>query len=271
MYPEDHDILEALKLELDFIDTAEGLGLGPAGLLQQGSLFRNSPVCADLRNSNPIDPCSRCPLLGFVPAHRRFESVPCHHIPLNAAGETIAMIDFLNQQYRLYRVVKRWLQSAIGWLEQDRASNRGLAALLLQGYHDPLDGLRPLLEGLGVQTLRAKTCREASKVLKSSSPPPLLFTEPILPDGTWSDVLDLLKEGGTAAALVVVSSEVDKTLAIEVIERGAFDCLVSPVAVLDLAHIVRCAVWSPCPRRRNAVRAASGGNLPPSLRSNQPQ
>ena len=264
MNPANHDIVEALKLELEFIEMAELLGVGPAGLLQQGSIFHNSPICANLRKSDPADPCSRCPLLAFVPAHRRFESVPCHHIPLNATGETIATIDFRNQQYRLYGGVKHWLRSAIVWLEQDRDSNRGLAALLVDGYGDPLDGLRLLLEGLGIQTLHANTCREASTLLGAVSQPPLLFTEPILPDGSWADVLDLLKEARKASALVVVSSEVDKMLAIDVIERGAFDCLVSPVAVLDLAHIVRCALSSPCPRRRTAIRIASLNNSPPA-------
>jgi CheY-like chemotaxis protein len=243
-----HDILEALELVLAFLDNAERQGIGPATLLQQRALFRNSPLCTDLRNSHFIDPCSHCPLLGFVPAHRRFETLPCHHIPLNADGETITRIDFLNQQYKLYRLVKDWLQSAMRCLEQARNSNRGVEVLLLH-QDGPLAGLRSLLDALGVQTVRTKTMRQASKLLEGPSLPSLLFTEPILPDGTWSDILDRLKKERIATALVVVSSEVDKELAIEVIERGAFDWLMYPVGVLGLAHIVRSALWSSCPRQ----------------------
>jgi ActR/RegA family two-component response regulator len=238
------DILEALRAELAFINQAERLGLGPATLLNQGSLFRNSPICLNLGNPKPIYPCGQCSLMGFVPAERRSESLPCYHIPLNAKGETIAMIDMHNKQYRLYQVVKDWLQKVVVWLERDRAENKTVDALLLHGDHEPLSALRPLLEGLGIHTSRASSCEEVSQVLQRVNVPSLLFTEPILSDGTWLNVLELLNETRTKIAVIVVSHAVDKKLAMDFIERGGFECLVSPVTVLDLAYIVRCAVWS---------------------------
>jgi hypothetical protein len=250
VYAGTDDVVEALKRELSFINEAESRGIGPAGLLREGPVFRNSPLCTELRNAH-FDSCSHCPLLGFVPATRRFEDVPCHHIPLNASGETVATIDFLNQQYRVYGLLRNWLQSAIERIERARESNRGFEALLLYAQDDRLAGLRPLLEALGLQTSRAKTLKELSNLLESPiTRPSLLLTEPILPDGTWLDVLEILKKESAAAALVVVSTEVDRKLPIEVLEQGAFDCLVYPVAVPDLAHIVRCALWSSCLRRR---------------------
>jgi CheY-like chemotaxis protein len=143
--------------------------------------------------------------MAFVPAHRRSESLPCHHIPLNASGETIAAIEMRDKQYRPHRVVKDWLQAVIGWVERARAENQGLVALLLYGKHDSLGVLRFLLESLGVSTLGASTCAEAWDVLESVNQPRLLFTEPILSDGTWSDVLHRLKETGTTAIVIVVS------------------------------------------------------------------
>lgn len=90
---------------------------------------------------------------------------------------------------------------------------------------------------------------EVSHVFDGGNPPPLLFTEPILSDGTWADVLDLVKERGTTSPVIVVSDQVDQKLAIEVIESGAFNYLVSPVTILELVHVVRSALWhSRCDR-----------------------
>ncbi|HEV2176173.1 MAG TPA: hypothetical protein VGW33_03075 [Terriglobia bacterium] len=180
-----------------------------------------------------------------MPARHRSDSVPCHHIPLNGRGETIEAIEARNQPEKLDGAVKYWLQSAIGWLERDRRSNKGLTALLVYDRSEPLDVLGPILENLGLSVIRARTCREARQVLESVTLPSLLFTEPSLPDGTWADIFDRTGVGRAAIAVIVVSQQVDLKLCMEVIDRGAYDCLVPPVAVFDLAHIVRCAARRP--------------------------
>jgi hypothetical protein len=251
------DILEALRLELNFVREAERLGFLPTLLLKRGSLFPNSPICPNFGKPNPSYPCSHCPLIDFVPADCRSESLPCQQIPLNASGDTLAMIGTRDKQYKLYQGLKDWLQTVIGWLEQDRADNEGVGALLLHGRDEPLGPLGLQLKSLGVHTLHTSTCQEAVRLLEGVNRPPLLFTEPIVSDGTWSDVLDLLSERRIRASVVVVSCDIARKLAIDVVERGAFDCLVSPVDILSLAHIVRCAVWRSYSGSRPATRAAN--------------
>ena len=57
----------------------------------------------------------------FVPSERRSEDVPCHHIPLNRSGETIASIEDRDRQQQLEDYVKDWLRSTIKRLEAERA------------------------------------------------------------------------------------------------------------------------------------------------------
>jgi DNA-binding response OmpR family regulator len=95
-------------------------------------------------------------------------------------------------------------------------------------------------------------------LVQQVNPPALLFTEPILLDGTWEDVLQVVKRSGATTPVIVVSDRVDKKLAVEVIEGGAFDYLVNPVTILELVHVVRCALWHSRPDRY-AVAQASGG------------
>lgn len=58
--------------------------------------------------------------------------------------------------------------------------------------------------------------------------------------------------------LIVVRQQVNVKLRMEVIDRGAYDCLVPPVAIFDLAHIVRCdGVTGWCDEPHSAVAGAA--------------
>jgi hypothetical protein len=59
-------------------------------------------------------------LIDFVPESMRNENVPCHHIPLSPAGETVATLDSRDQQQKLEEAVIVWLRAVIARMEKER-------------------------------------------------------------------------------------------------------------------------------------------------------
>jgi hypothetical protein len=57
----------------------------------------------------------------FVPAERRGEGVPCHHIPLNEAGETVDLLEQAGGRERVDDAVKNWLRRRIAQIREERA------------------------------------------------------------------------------------------------------------------------------------------------------
>ena len=105
------DLLSALKLELKFCELGgykPARGRFPARASENDPIstflfhestpksrkelfvFRDSPSCLNYGLPVREHPCSECWLMAFVPAERRGEAVPCHHIRLNERGETVA-------------------------------------------------------------------------------------------------------------------------------------------------------------------------------------
>jgi len=56
-----------------------------------------------------------------VPAPAQGEEVPCHHIPLNAQGETVYTMERQYEQMELEEAVKNWLRATIQRIERERA------------------------------------------------------------------------------------------------------------------------------------------------------
>ena len=50
------------------------------------------------------------------------EVVPCHHIPLDEAGETIENLETADDQAKLERKVRDWLRFRIREIEEQRAT-----------------------------------------------------------------------------------------------------------------------------------------------------
>jgi hypothetical protein len=71
------------------------------------SLFQDSPNCPRYGNHSSV-PCEVCPWFRFVPAARRHCQVPCHSIPLNAAGETVETLTQGDRRRQL-EVYRDWL------------------------------------------------------------------------------------------------------------------------------------------------------------------
>jgi hypothetical protein len=130
--------LNALKLELEFCEQGgyePSVGRFPARASEndpmatvsfgkrnrekgkERSVFRDSPSCLNYGLPVREHPCSDCWLMGFVPAEKRCETVPCHHIRLNERGDTVASLVGAGHTPDVQEVVIHWLRRTIQQLE----------------------------------------------------------------------------------------------------------------------------------------------------------
>jgi hypothetical protein len=120
MAKDDRDILEILKDELEFIEKG-GYGRSVRTPWQPKSAFQDSLTCINYADPHHTHPCSECRLLEFVDREDQREQVPCHFIPLNKGGETIEMLEVEDNEAKLEREVKDWLNAKIREIEVERS------------------------------------------------------------------------------------------------------------------------------------------------------
>jgi hypothetical protein len=103
---DERDILSILESELNFLEKG-GYGRSVRTPWLSTAVFQDSPscFCFPARDHNET-----CALMQFVPLERRAEGMPCHHIPLNAAGETVDFLEHSGEQENVEDVVKNWLR-----------------------------------------------------------------------------------------------------------------------------------------------------------------
>jgi hypothetical protein len=121
-YQDAVNILEVLKAELDFLEDG-GYGRSVRTPWKPTSTFLDSPTCLNFGDPQRTEACANCPLMALVPDPNRSSSVPCHHIPLTQAGDTISTVQGWADQDELENVVRGWLRTMIKRLEEDRAVN----------------------------------------------------------------------------------------------------------------------------------------------------
>jgi len=120
MAKDDRDILELLKEELDFIEKG-GYGRSVRTPWLTKSAFQDSVTCINYGYPYRAHPCNECHLLAFVAPEHQTETVPCHHIRLSDVGETIAALEYEDNQPRLEAALKNWLRTRINQIEAQRA------------------------------------------------------------------------------------------------------------------------------------------------------
>src|SRR6266498_4829092 len=119
MSKDERDLVELLKTELDFIEKG-GYGRSVRTPWKETSPFRDSLTCVNYALPEKAHPCSECHLIDFVPADKRGEELPCHAIPLNAAGETVESLELQNNQAKLEEALKEWMRAKINEIETER-------------------------------------------------------------------------------------------------------------------------------------------------------
>jgi hypothetical protein len=119
MAKDDRDILELLNTELEFIEKG-GYGRSVRTPWKATSPFRESLTCVNYALPEKAHPCAECHLIDFVPADKRGEDLPCHAIPLNAAGDTVESLELEDNQVRLEESLKKWMRAKISEIETAR-------------------------------------------------------------------------------------------------------------------------------------------------------
>lgn len=117
---DERDILELLKEELAFIEQG-GYGRSVRTPWLPKSAFQDSLTCINYGDPNHTHPCNECQLMDFVGDDHHAEQVPCHYIPLNAAGETIEDLEAQDNQAKLEATLKSWMRAKIKEIEEARA------------------------------------------------------------------------------------------------------------------------------------------------------
>ena len=89
MSEDKRDVLEVLRYELNFLEQG-GYGNWYSTPWGPASIFQDSLTCPNHGDPTRPHACHECLLYDFVPEEYRTEDVPCHHIPLNRQGVTVA-------------------------------------------------------------------------------------------------------------------------------------------------------------------------------------
>jgi len=118
------EIIDQLRLQRDILRNG-GYGRSVRTPWKPTRLFRDSVTCLNFDEAVKRHPCNECLLWEWVPEKHRGEDIPCHFIPLNDRGETIASLEGATDRDEAEKVLLGWLDSVIAHLEiklcQERA------------------------------------------------------------------------------------------------------------------------------------------------------
>lgn len=105
--------LQRLKRELEFLNSG---GYRQALGWRAPLIFEDSSICPKRRFSSC--PSVDCILIDFVPSEHRDNAVPCRHIRLNHAGETLDTLYTTATMEEIEASVRDWLERQISELEK---------------------------------------------------------------------------------------------------------------------------------------------------------
>ena len=125
MSKDERDLLELLKMELDFVEKG-GYGRSVRTPWKDTSPFRDSLTCVNYALPEKAHPCEECHLIDFVPSEKRDEMMPCHFIPLTESGDTVEDLEIQGNQAKLEEALKHWMRRKIQEIETAR-DNGGAA------------------------------------------------------------------------------------------------------------------------------------------------
>ena len=117
----------------------------------------------------------------------------------------------------------------------------GSSALIVSNGEQANLALRKLLYEAGLYVRLAGSCSEAREILTRSNAPAVMFSDTLLPDGTWLDILDLAKGTEHEVPVIVMPRLVDINLYLNALDEGAADFIVPPFYHQDITHVLKCA------------------------------
>ena len=112
------DLIYLLKLEVSII---EGGNYGRPVLMpwRNITLLRDCVTCLNVGGLEGHHACQDCFLIEHVPEDARQERMPCHYIPLNEKGDTIAALDLQGKRKEAEKALLTWIRETIKKLEQE--------------------------------------------------------------------------------------------------------------------------------------------------------
>ena len=115
--PDLPEIIEQLKLQRSILKDG-GYGSSVRTPWKSLQLFRDSLTCLNFDELVKKHPCDECLLWDWVPEEHRDDDIPCHAIPLNAQGDSIASLEDAAEQDRAEQILLKWLDATIAHLEE---------------------------------------------------------------------------------------------------------------------------------------------------------
>lgn len=108
------ELIRLLETELDMIESgAYAPHSGEPNKTQPA--FFHTPICINhwVVPDHEKECHDDCVLLKAVPEPHKSEALPCHHIPLNEAGDTVETLERKGNEAQLEETVKAWLRATI--------------------------------------------------------------------------------------------------------------------------------------------------------------
>lgn len=115
--------------------------------------------------------------------------------------------------------------------------------------------LRRMFEHSRWTLLEAETLAEATATLGQSFSL-VLLCEPVLPDGTWAELLDLTRGLPLPPPVIVTARQADDDFWMQVLNRGGYNVLGKPFSEKELFEMVSVAWRHRKDRVQNSLRAA---------------
>ena len=110
------EVIDALKLEMSIIEGG-GYGRSVRTPWRETTLFRDSVTCLNVGETVKQHPCGECFLIDHVPESHKEDDIPCHSIPLNELGETIASLEEKGSREEIESALLKWIKATIKRLE----------------------------------------------------------------------------------------------------------------------------------------------------------
>ncbi len=119
MEKDERDLLDVLKFELNFVEKG-GYSPSPREPRKMNFIFEDSPTCMNYDSKDNPGPCGECVLMGLVPPGQRSQTIPCRHIPLDAAGQTLDSLYRQAEPAEIGEIYEKWLRATIAKLSEER-------------------------------------------------------------------------------------------------------------------------------------------------------
>jgi DNA-binding NtrC family response regulator len=109
--------------------------------------------------------------------------------------------------------------------------------LFVSPHSEDADRLSQILGPVPVELDHVADLEHARRKLRQE-PYPVILTDADLPDGIWSDVLDLAQHVSPSSRVIVTTRLADVRLWIDALGRGVFDLLAQPFYPKEVCRIL---------------------------------